>query len=309
MPTKAQIEKWIPGAVADFQSVMPPIDTPYPSTYVADSCNFDSIRNRLVKETNCLLPEGHGIEFGEYIRGDRGRAILLNQTLLENGQHMDFCNCYWHELGHFYAIATQDPDLVHYSDPGLVDESQNFIFTHDGPILGLSDERIIQQGYWFWQEFVAQAIANIVQHEIYPIDQTIRYPDNRYFVIDTLDEMLSDSIYINTFSIDEYVLAHYYAFYLLDDRARDYAQAALNNELVTYTADDDIVPISEDPTRISIVEPEEFQEPLWRMKALVEKQLQNERFWLISKEALFGFGSCIADMMLIKFKLIASGEI
>lgn len=121
--------------------------------------------------------------------------------------------------------------------------------------------------------------------------------------------MLSDSIYINTFSIDEYVLAHYYAFYLLDDRARDYAQAVLNNELVTYTADDDIVPTSEDPTRISIVEPEEFQEPLWRMKALVEKQLQNERFWLISKEALFGFGSCIADMMLIKFKLIASGEI
>lgn len=32
MPTKAQLEKWIPSAVTDFQSVMPPINTPYPPT-------------------------------------------------------------------------------------------------------------------------------------------------------------------------------------------------------------------------------------------------------------------------------------
>lgn len=61
-----------------------------------------------------------------------------------------------------------------------------------------------------------------------------------------------------------------------------------------------------EPTGISRLTPVEFQEPLWRMKSLVERQLQDEHFWNISKGVLLNIGQCIADMMLIKFKIIAS---
>lgn len=308
MPTKAQIEKWIPGAVADFQSIMPPIDTPYPPTYIANSRNFNSMRDRLVRETGSTHVNGHNDEIGEYISGSNGGAILMCQTLLDSNRRMDFCECYWHELGHFYAITTQEPGLDHYSDPHVVDNSRNFIITEDGPVLGLSDERIIQQGYWFWQEFVAQAIANTVMHKLRPIKQVIWHPDNWYWISDALNEFLMNGLYANYFNIDEYSLAQYFATYLLDDCARGYVQAALDGKLLAHNMDGDIVPTSVEPTGFSKV-PEGFQEPLWRMKDLVEKQLQNEQFWLISKDALFGFGNCIADMMLVKFKLIASGKL
>ena len=240
--------------------------------------------------------------------GSNGGAILMCQTLLNSNRRMDFCECYWHELGHFYAITTQEPGLDHYSDPWVVDDSKNFIITDEGPILGLSDERIIQQGYWFWQEFVAQAIANTVMHKLRPIKQMIWHPDNWYWISDALNEFLTDGLYANYFNIDEYSLAQYFATYLLDDCARGYVQAALDGKLLAHNMDGDIVPTSVEPTGFSGV-PEGFQEPLWRMKSLVEKQLQNEQFWLISKDALFGFGNCIADMMLVKFKLITSGKL
>lgn len=205
-------------------------------------------------------------------------------------------------------MATQESGLDHYSDPGVVDDSRNFIITDAGPVLGLSDERIIQEGYWFWQEFVAQAIANTVMHKLHPINQTIWHPDNWYWISDSLNELLTDAMYANYFNIDEYSLAHYFASYLLDDYARGYAQAASNGKLLAHNMDGNIVPTLVEPTGFSRV-PEGFQEPLWRMKTLVENQLQNEQFWLISKDALFGFGNCIADMMLVKFKLITSGKL
>lgn len=118
------------------------------------------------KHTEC--PE---IEIGEYLYGSHGGAIIINQTDIESNQRLEFCNAYWHELGHFYAISSQQPDLTRYSEPGLVDDSHNFNIDSGIPTLGLSDERIIQEGYWFWQEFIAQAIANTVRYHFYPTHQ------------------------------------------------------------------------------------------------------------------------------------------
>ena len=65
-------------------------------------------------------------------------------------------------------------DLHHYNDPGLTDDSHIVEFTADGPVLGLSDERLKQEGYWFWQEFIAEAKQNnfeVVFLDIYMEDE------------------------------------------------------------------------------------------------------------------------------------------
>jgi hypothetical protein len=35
--------------------------------------------------------------------------------------------------------------------------------TANGPVLGLSDERLKQEGYWFWQEFIAETISKFCE--------------------------------------------------------------------------------------------------------------------------------------------------
>lgn len=304
MPTKAQIEQWIPGALESFKSVMPPIDIPYPPVYIVNSRDFEKTRERLVIELGSTHTDCAELEIGEYIYGSNGGAILINQTIIESNQRLEFYNAYWHELGHFYVISTQQPDLIRYSEPGLVDDSHNF--NTDGGIitLGLSDERIIQEGYWFWQEFIAQAIANTVRYSIYPMHQTYWHPENWHSITAFLFKILNEALFREQFSIDEYALSHYFAYLLLDDNAKDYVQAAKENKLLEYNDHGNVglLDFSLEPTCISLIEPEDFQEPLWRMKSLVEKQLSKKVFWDISKTTLLEIGQCIADMMLIKFK-------
>ena len=105
--------------------------------------------------------------------------------------------------------------------------------------------------------------------------------------------MLKEALFHEEYSIDEYALSHYFAYLLLDDNAKGYAQAAKENKLLEYDDHGNIgIPDSHiDPTCISWVEPEDFQKPLLRMKSLVEEQA-----------SLLEIGQCIADMMLIKFK-------
>ena len=304
MPTKAQLKQWIPGALDDFKSVMPPIDVPYPPVYIVNSRNFAKIRKQLVRELDSKHTECPEIEIGEYLYGSHGGAIIINQTDIESNQRLEFCNAYWHELGHFYAISSQQPGLTRYSEPGLVDDSHNFNVDSVIPTLGLSDERIVQEGYWFWQEFIAQAIANTVRYHFYPMHQMNWHPANWYSISDFLAEMLKEALFHEEYSIDEYALSHYFAYLLLDDNAKVYAQAAKENKLLEYDDHGNIgIPDSHtDPTCISWVAPEDFQELLLRMKSLVEEQLQKENFWDISKASLLEIGQCIADMMLIKFK-------
>ena len=55
-----------------------------------------------------------------------------------------------------------------------------------------------------------------------------------------------------------------------------------------------------EPTCISDVDEESFQKPLWRMKALLEKQVRKERFWIIDEGFLLEIGRCIGEMMFAK---------
>ena len=161
-PTKLDIQLWIPAATDIFQSIMPPINTPYPQVIIANGRNFRSIRTQLVNDLACKKTEFPEDSIMEYILGEKGHAILIRQNLLPDSNDERFCWYFWHELGHFYAINSEKTNLHHYSDPGLVDESHIVEFTTHGPVLGLSDERLKQEGYWFWQEFIAEAISKYV---------------------------------------------------------------------------------------------------------------------------------------------------
>lgn len=163
MPTQATIKTWIGPATSIFQAFMPPISTPYPPIHIASAHSYPAMRARLVSELACFHTELPEASIMEYIHGDNGGAILIRQDLIPDDNDEHFCWMFWHELGHFYAINSELTNLHHYNDPGLADDSHILAFDPTGrPCLGMSDERRKQEGYWFWQEFIAQAISNYV---------------------------------------------------------------------------------------------------------------------------------------------------
>ena len=120
----------------------------------------------------------------------------------------------------------------------------------DGPVLGLSDERLKQEGYWFWQEFIAEAISKYVS---YKHRSTTRYyhpelmdwhPDNWGGIVDRLMGLLDDALWYYPSTIDEYALAHYFANLLMDDFIVLYVKAAADRKLKVY--DDGMIVLPEE---------------------------------------------------------------
>ena len=95
----------------------------------------------------------------EYIHGEKGGAILIRQNLLPNDSEQNFCWFLWHELGHWYAINSEKDDLHRFNDPDLLDT-----ITFADRLRGIDNTslQLKQEGYWFWQEFIAEAISKYV---------------------------------------------------------------------------------------------------------------------------------------------------
>ena len=164
-PTQNEIRHWSNYAIDIFDSVMPSIGKPYPSIHIATTKTFPAMRSELVEQTGCTHTEESEAAIMEYIHGDKGYAILIRQNLLPDRDEDHFNSMLWHELGHFYAINSESTKFYHYSDPGVVDSSRIIEFTEAGPVLGMSDERLKQEGYWFWQEFIAESISKYVSYK------------------------------------------------------------------------------------------------------------------------------------------------
>ena len=311
-PTKSEIQLWIPAATDIFKSIMPPINTPYPQVIIANGRNFRSIRTQLVNDLACKKTEFPEDSIMEYILGEKGHAILIRQNLLPDSNDERFCWYFWHELGHFYAINSEKTNLHHYSDPGLVDESHIVEFTTHGPVLGLSDERLKQEGYWFWQEFIAEAISKYVSFmhrsntKYYHPELMDWHPQYWGGIVDRLVGLLDDALWYYPSTIDEYALAHYFANLLMDDFIVLYVKAAADRKLKVYDNGNIIVPDDEiEPTCISDVDDERFRVQLWKMKELLETQVKKERFWEIDEDFLLEIGTCIGELMFAKLKVMS----
>lgn len=308
-PTQNEIRHWSNYAIDIFDSVMPSIDKPYPSIHIATAKTFPTMRAELVEQTGCTHTEESEATIMEYIHGDKGYAILIRQNLLHDRDEDHFDSMLWHELGHFYAINTESTEFYHYSDPGVVDSSRIMEFSEAGPVLGMSDERLKQEGYWFWQEFIAESISKYVSYKNRSVKDSYRpelidwKPMFWDGIVDKLLYLLNSTLYQYQHTIDEYGLAHYFANLLMDDFIKLYVQAAADGKLKVYDEEIGIVVYPDEPiepTCISDIDSEEMQKPFWKMKQILEEQLAKEQFWLIDDQFLLDVGSCIGDMMFCK---------
>ena len=239
-PTKKDIQLWTPLALSIFQSVMPSISVPYPPIHITNR-KYEADRKVFLEKTGCIHTEEPEASIMEYIHGDKGYAILIRQNLIPDKSDEHFCWLYWHELGHFYAINSEVTDLHHYNDPGVMDDSRIMEMTANGPVLGLSDERLKQEGYWFWQEFIAETISKFVSYKhrstfpTYHPEQITWHPDYWGGIVDKLMGLLDNALGFYPSTIDEYSLAHYFANLLMDAlfQPKSYQTSQIVQDIVT----------------------------------------------------------------------------
>lgn len=60
-----------------------------------------------------------------------------------------------------------------------------------------------------------------------------------------------------------------------------------------------------EPTCISDIDDEGLQKPLWKMKAILEKQMAKSDFWMIDENFLLDIGRCIGDLLVAKLICIS----
>lgn len=172
--------------------------------------------------------------------------------------------------------------------------------------------------YWFWQEFIAEAISKHVYFQFlsttrsYHPEEIDWHPEVWSPILDKLLFLLDSTLDHYNYTIDEYALAHYFANLLMDDIIVLYVKAAEAEKLKVYDNDPkkprqkkEYMPIVYpkepiEPTCISDIETKEYQEPLWRMRDILVDQLTKERFWMIDEDFLLNVGRCIGEMMFIK---------
>lgn len=311
--TKLEIQCLTPAAYDVFKSIMPPISTPFPQLYIADGRNFRKIREKALSDVACPykeIPADDSIM--EYIHGEKGGAILIRQNLLPDNSEQNFCWFLWHELGHWYAINSERDDLHRYNDPDLLDN-----ITLADRVKGIDTTvlQLKQEGYWFWQEFIAEAISKYVsgkydaERYTYKSDHIDWNPSVWGPIAQYLMNLLDAAFSPFNSTIDDYALAHYFANLFMRDLIILYVKAARAGELKVYKDDKFQYPDTPvEPTSISDIDPDVFQPTMWKLYKLLDEQMQKELFWEIDETSLLELGKCIKELRDIKEQLIAAGD-
>lgn len=287
MTTQKQIKEWIPAALTTFRSVMPVIPTPYPEIYIASATTLRSVREALVAQIRSLNPHMKDpyTSMMETIHGEGGTAILIYQKYCPETQR-EFNHALWHELGHFYAVATEAEPFSHFAGQGL------------------APDRIKQTGYWLWNEFVAECISNHVSTHV--LDDT--EPEWREAAKNQKNwrqsylrlQGLIQSAY-NTYpgSFYEYDLAFYYATLLTDPITTVFVEGALNNELTVWNPDKwayvPMKPDSIEPTALSMI-PRFYGDKLLDIMDLLQDKVVEDEFWKVDGAFLDQLGTLITEL-------------
>ena len=278
--------EWLPGAEAAFRHFMPPISAPYPKVYFSNAGTFRATRENIVKDVGCTLQGWPDDSSLEYIHGDKGGAILIRLDQLPKDMTFDvFLHLFWHELGHFYAINADPYNLERFDDPDNPPDEENVAAK--------------QRGYWFWQEFIAEAICNYVNQKV-SADREDYHPENIDWVVDAWSpylyrlQGLLDEMFFRP-DIDEYCLAHYFATLLMDDVTVRMVRASQEGKLKQAGKDTPAPAGSIDVTCIDELDAE-FQPILLEMKDWLEKQLAKEQFWIIDEAGIEYLGGLILRM-------------
>ena len=303
MLTQRTIKGWLPGLDSVFRYHLPVLPIPYPTVQFSNARNYLTVRGKILQETGCtlkMIPEDSCME---YIHGSLSDVILIRMDQLHREMGFDFFkHCYWHEMGHFYTTD----ELEKYNDP-------------DNPP-NEPDIKYKQRGYWFWNEFIAEAVSNYVDYKFrscdpenpsspnpdYRPDKIDWKAENWGFMVDWLMDLLDQTFWTYE-DIDEYILAHYFATLLMNDMYKGYVEAARTGKLKIFGKDTPEAPGAIEPTCISDQD-EEFQPVLWEMKSLLERQLKNEQFWKTDEATIEKLGRLIYSLDEAKEKIVAQDE-
>lgn len=287
MTTQKQIKEWIPEAIAAFQSIMPPISVPYPEIHLASASTLHRVRSALVEKTqtpnvNMKTPY---TSIMETLHGDGGTAILVYQRYCPEFQR-GFNHALWHELGHFYAISTETESFFNLAGQGL------------------DDDRILQTGYWVWNEFVAECISNYIDSKVYPVDiDKIKQQPYWQESHNRLQYIIQSAYNMYPRSFSEYDLAFYFATLLTNASTVAYVDCARKNELIMWNPNKGaylpMTPGSIDPTALSLI-PEKYTDLLLEISKLLQSKVDEEEFWKVGGEFLYQLGLMITDLNLMK---------
>ena len=306
--TQKQIREWLPENLEIFFRFMPPCPKPPPKVYVCSEKTFFVRRRKLterLRATKFDIDEKRHDAMMELIHGDLGDAILIRQPYIASLRespmaHTLFQRFLWHELGHYYAINCEcsTEDLHRFNDPAN------------------AEDPVKQEGYWFWSEFVAEAISFRVDELHCRIDNKELYHPERItweshtwgYIPDRLLELLDATFGpFSGIELDSYPLALYFAALLTDDVTKRYVQAAYDAKLQVYDKETGgskpMAPGSSEPTCISDQD-EEYQETLWALKAVLEERMKKERFWEIDGAWMRQLGEFMLRLSDIKQELI-----
>lgn len=309
MPTQKTIKGWLPGLNAVFCYHLPLRPIPYPAVQFSNARNYLAVRGKILQETGCTLKMIPDDSCMEYVHGPLSDIILIRTDQLPGAMDFDsFAHFYWHEMGHFYANYAND-ELEKYNDP-------------DNPPQEELEEivKYKQRGYWFWDEFIAEAVSNYVDYKFrsskpenpsepnpnYQLEKIDWKAENWGDMVDWLMYLLEQTFWMYE-DIDEYVLAHYFATLLMNDRYREYVNAAREGKLKIFGKDTPEAPGTIEPTCISD-QSEKFQPILWEMKAMLEEQMKKEQFWKTDEAMLEKLGRLIYGLDTIKEEIIAGEE-
>ena len=286
MTTQKQIKEWIPEALSAFQSIMPPISTPYPEMRIASATTLGKVRAALVEKTgspnvNMKTPY---TSMMETLHGNGGTAILIFQKICPDTQ-AEFNHALWHELGHFYAISTEEESFFRLAGQGL------------------DEDRIRQTGYWLWNEFVAECIANHVTSKLLVKDddwrETQKCQKHWRQPYLRLQSMIQTAYNMYPGSFSEYDLAIYYATLLTDPATVALVDSAMNNELSVWDPDKWgyvlMEPDSIEPTAISLL-PAQYGDLLLDISDLLQDKVDEEAFWKVDGEFLDRLGLMVTEL-------------
>ena len=294
MISQIQINAWVDEAVKEFWSIMPSADALPPIIKIGSPVTLRRIRTELVELTgskNVNMKEPYTSAM-ETLHGEKGTAILINQKVCSN-TITEFKHEFWHEMGHYYSIQFEPPEFA----------------SLDGQ--ELKPDRVRQEGFWMWREFIAESISCYVQGNGWEYKEEFKREHHWKDLAWQLKRMLLMVFETYQVTVDEYALAFFFARLLMDAPTKAFVTDALNNDLLIWDprrwAYVPMKPDSIEPTQISTA-PAMFHEVLMDIMDLLEEQLQKEVFWKTDVEFLDQLGQLIMKMNEIRI-LALSGRL
>lgn len=294
MITQKQMKEWIPEAVEHFKAAMSPIDVPYPEIFIASANTEDSVREELVEMTHSPVVEVAGPSYMEYLHGDRGNAIIVYQRRFNNrgwerNAKERFQHMLWHELGHFYAVSSEDPN----------DNYARFL-----NLTFAEGEYPLQVAYLFWSEFIAEAIACRVAPE-----PSIDWKTANWRPYRSKLEANAQCVVLDPDDRESvYSLSIYLATLLADKGTRSFIEAANDGMIkeesfgrlsmgLGATTEKTLSDKGIDPCGLDCV-PKPYIKCIKVLQDKMAKHLQKDQYWLLTQSELLDY-SFSTDVILI----------